>query len=121
MANHFHSIFSWYKRFFCVCYTNPFTNLIKQNLVFKSRKAIVTLSIINYNCFQLIGAMVNQTSSPHLHYGLGRRNMGHGPNLPKGQSIGRRFYHFHENVNDIKLMPINRTSCDVNPSNFGHL
>ncbi len=121
MANHFYSIFSFYKCFFNVCYTNPCTNLIRQNLVFKSRKAIVTLSTISYNWFWLTCAMVNRTSSPYLHYGLGCRNMGHGPNLPKGQSTRWCFCHFHESVNDIRLILINRTSHDVNPPIFGHV
>ncbi len=121
MANHFHSMFSWYKCFFHVCYTNPYINLIRQNLVFKSRKTIVTLSTISYNWFRLTGAMVNQTSSPRLHYGLGYRNMEHGPNLPKGQLIGWCFCHFHESVNDIRLILINRTSCDVNPPISRHI
>jgi len=81
----------------------------------------VTLSTISYNWFGLIGAMVNQTTSPCLHYGLGCKNMGHGPNLPKGQSIGWCFCHFHESVNDIRLILINITSCDVNPPIFGHV
>ncbi len=121
MANHFHSIFSWYKHFFHVCYTNPSTNFIRQNLIFKLGKAIVTLSTINYNWFWLTSAIVNQPSSPHLHYGLGCRNMGHGPNLPKGQLTRCYFCHFHGSVNGIKLILINKTSCDVNPPNFWHI
>jgi hypothetical protein len=49
------------------------------------------------------------------------KNMGHGPNLPKGQSTGRCFCHFHESVNDIRLILINITSCDVNPPIFWHV
>lgn len=78
-------------------------------------------STINYSWFWLTGAMVNQTLSRYLHYGLGCKNIGHGPNLPKGQSTRQCFCHFHESVNDIRFILINRTSCDVNPPIFGHV